>query len=38
MLSPKSYNVFFQKMRDGELTSFRSDLDVAMMKAAKTLS
>jgi type III restriction enzyme len=37
MLSPKSYNVFFQKLRDEELPGFRSDLDVAIMKAAKTL-
>ena len=35
MLSPKSYNVFFQKLRDGELATFRSDLDVAMSGAAK---
>lgn len=35
MISPKSYNVFFQKLRDGGLLGFRSDLDVAMTKAAK---
>jgi type III restriction enzyme len=35
MISPKSYNVFFQKLRDGGLVDFRSDLDVAMKKAAK---
>jgi type III restriction enzyme len=35
MLSPKSYNVFFQKLRDGELDDFRSDLDVVMSGAAK---
>lgn len=35
MISPKSYNVFFQKLRDGDLVSFRSDLDVTMTKAAK---
>jgi type III restriction enzyme len=35
VISPKSYNVFFQKLRDGELGSFRSELDVAMSKAAK---
>ena len=36
MISPKSYNVFFQKLRGGGLVGFRSDLDVAMTKAAKT--
>ena len=36
MISPKSYNVFFQKLKDGGLTDFRSELDVAMSKAAKT--
>ena len=35
MLSPKSYYVFFQKLRDSEVADFRSDLDVAMTKAAK---
>ncbi len=35
MVSPKSYNVFFQKLRDGGVVGFRSDLDVAMTKAAK---
>ncbi len=35
MLSPKSYNVFYQKLRDGELAGFRSELDVEMGKAAK---
>jgi type III restriction enzyme len=38
MISPKSFNVFFQKLRDGELTGFRSELDVAMSKAAKQSS
>lgn len=38
MISPKSYNVFFQKLRDGGVIGFRSDLDVAMTKAAKTVS
>ncbi|MDA3934011.1 MAG: restriction endonuclease subunit R, partial [Gammaproteobacteria bacterium] len=38
MISPKSYNVFFQKLRDGDLVSFRSELDVAMTKAAKGAS
>ena len=36
MLSPKSYNVFFQKLRDGELVGFRSELDVVMSGAAKS--
>jgi type III restriction enzyme len=36
MISPKSYNVFFQKLRDSELTGFRSDLDVTVAKASKT--
>ena len=35
MISPKSYNVFFQKLRDGGVIGFRSDLDVAMTNAAK---
>lgn len=35
MISPTSYNVFFQKLRDAELVGFRSELDVAMTKAAK---
>lgn len=35
MISPKSYNVFFQKLRDGAVIGFRSDLDVAMTKAVK---
>ena len=38
MISPKSYNVFFQKLRTGGVLGFRSDLDVAMTKAAKGLS
>jgi type III restriction enzyme len=38
MISPRSYNVFFQKLREGGVLSFRSDLDVAMTKAAKTSS
>lgn len=35
MISPKSYNVFFQKLRDYGVVGFRSDLDVVMTKAAK---
>jgi hypothetical protein len=35
MLSPKSYSIFFQKLREGGVAGFRSDLDVAMTKAAK---
>jgi type III restriction enzyme len=38
MISPKSYNAFFQKLRDGNLVAFRSELDVAMTKAAKAES
>lgn len=30
MISPKSYNVFFQKLREGALAGFRSELDVAI--------
>ncbi len=30
MITPKSYNVFFQKLRDNALAGFRSDLDVAI--------
>jgi len=33
MISPKSYNVFFQKLRDGGLAAFRSELDVVMAGA-----
>lgn len=32
MLSPKNYNVFFQKLRDGGLVGFRSELDVTMAR------
>lgn len=38
MISPKNYNVFFQKLRDGEVVGFRSELDVTMTKAAKAVS
>jgi type III restriction enzyme len=33
MISPKSYNIFFTKLREGGLAGFRSDLDVAMTAA-----
>ena len=33
MISPKSYNVFFQKLRNGGLAGFRSELDVAVARA-----
>jgi len=33
-LSPKNYNAFFQKLRDGDLEDFRSELDVALRKAS----
>jgi len=32
MLSPKNYNIFFQKLREKQLVGFRSDLDIAMTK------
>ena len=30
MISPKAFNIFFQKLREGELVGFRSGLDVAV--------
>ncbi len=33
MISPKSYNVFFQKLRNGGLAGFRSELDVGVAGA-----
>ncbi len=36
MISIRSYNAFFQKLRSGELVGFRSELDVAMTKASKS--
>jgi type III restriction enzyme len=36
MISPKSYNVFFQKLREAGLTGFRSELDVVVARASKT--
>jgi type III restriction enzyme len=36
MISQKNFDGFFQKLRAGEAVDFRSDLDVAMTKAAKT--
>jgi type III restriction enzyme len=33
MLTPTSYNIFFQKLRENDLSSFRSEVDVAMQKA-----
>ena len=35
MISTKNFNAFFQKLRTGDAVGFRSDLDVAMTKAAK---
>jgi type III restriction enzyme len=35
MISPKSYNVFFQKLREGGLVGFRSELDVVVARAGK---
>jgi type III restriction enzyme len=34
MISPRSFNVFFQKLRSRDAVGFRSDLDVSMTKAA----
>jgi type III restriction enzyme len=33
MLTPRGYGIFFTKLREGELASFRSELDVAMARA-----
>jgi type III restriction enzyme len=33
MISPKSYNIFFQKLRNGGLAGFRSELDVGVAGA-----
>lgn len=33
MLTPKDYGKFFTQLREGELTGFRSELDVAMARA-----
>jgi type III restriction enzyme len=38
IISPKSFNIFFQKLRDGGVVGFRSDLDVAMTNAAKAIN
>ncbi|BFU93130.1 MAG: type III restriction endonuclease subunit R [Nitrospira sp.] len=38
MISPKSFDGFFQKLRGGEAWGFRSVLDVAMANAAKVES
>ncbi len=38
MISPKSFDGFFQKLRGGEAWGFRSVLDVAMANAAKAES
>jgi len=35
MITPKSFNLFFQKLRDEALSGFRSELDVAITKASK---
>jgi len=34
MLTPRGYGIFFTKLREGELAGFRSELDVAMTRAA----
>ncbi|WP_306535651.1 hypothetical protein [Geobacter sp.] len=36
MVTPKDYNMFFTKLRECELAGFRSQLDVAVMKAGRT--
>ena len=38
MMSPKGYNVFFQKLREGELVGFRSALDVAVANASRSVT
>lgn len=38
MISPKSYSVFFQKLRDEKLIGFRSELDVAISNASKSVT
>ena len=35
MISPASFNLFFQKLRGGGLVGFRSELDVAIARASK---
>ena len=35
MISPKSYDAFFKKLREDGLVGFRSELDVVMTKAGK---
>lgn len=35
MISPRSYAALFQNLREGSIVGFRSELDVAMAKAAK---
>jgi hypothetical protein len=36
-LTPKDYNKFFQQLRNGELVGFRSELDIALKKAAEMM-
>lgn len=36
MVTPRDFTMFFTKLREGELVGFRSQLDVAVMKAGKT--
>jgi type III restriction enzyme len=33
MVAPRDFNAFFQKLREGTLVAFRSELDVAMINA-----
>lgn len=37
MLSPRNYNIFFQKLRDKQLRGFRSELDVAISERLRDL-
>jgi type III restriction enzyme len=34
-LTPKSFNLFFQHLRDGKIKGFRSELDVVLMKLSR---
>jgi type III restriction enzyme len=36
MLSPKNFNIFFQKLRDGGLSGFRSEVDVAVAQVSSS--
>lgn len=36
-LTPKSFNLFFQLLRDGKIKGFRSELDVMLMKVSRDI-